>query len=81
MVEKPVSMEGVNEIYNFSPVMDILPKALKKCNISCIMVWKSKAHESRKGWILLDYITSNKEGIGADTTLNILHIDMLLKEL
>lgn len=31
--------------------------------------------------ILLDYITLNKEGIGADTTLNILHIDMLLKEL
>lgn len=32
-------------------------------------------------WIALDYITVNKDGIAADSTLNMLHIDMFLKEL
>jgi hypothetical protein len=31
--------------------------------------------------MVLDYITLNKEGIAADITLNILPIDMFLKEL
>lgn len=61
--------------------MDILPKALNKMNYFAHYGKRVKSSWKQKRLIVLDYITLNKEGIVADITLNIVHIDTFLKAL